>query len=432
MSWSKGNLPEAVKNKNWSEHQIEVFIAAANHFFFEYGDNNKAIENGMTAAEKSSEKRNASQFPSVYYCRHMQPGVARYENETILVDTEGMKNLLKSVGTRSVPVYVNHQNVDLKNIKQQADGYVTDSFYNEMDGWGWFKFIAVDDKAHSAIKNGYSVSNAYVPNEFGPKGTKNNIPFDREVRNGEFTHLAIVPDPRYEGAKIFTPDEFKIYQDDQRQRHERQNSKEKPMFKFFNKVETDKPTAESLIEVNGKTVSMEQIINALEKKKEPNEEETVTVNGKTMTKDAAIEAYVELQNAKKKKGKKNEKMKNDPETDDVDSEGDEKDEGDDEIGEGKKNRKKKEKKNEKEEDDCMSNEADEGEDDEYEEEGDAKKNKKKAEKKNSLTTIDLVKKPDYFNELRNANIQRAEAQVRTVTAGIDQVARGKERYGSGK
>ena len=183
---------------------------------------------------------NATQKPRVFYCRHMQPGIARYEKETILVDSDGMKNLIASAREHSIPVYINHieGEVDLKNIKTQAAGYVSESFYNDLDGWAWFKFIAIDDQAHEAIKKGWSVSNAYLPTEWGPSGTKNNCPYNREVRNGEFTHLAIVPDPRYEGAMIYTPEEYKKYQDDARDKlAELKNSKGKQtMFKHVAKM----------------------------------------------------------------------------------------------------------------------------------------------------------------------------------------------------
>lgn len=370
--------------------------------------------------------KNANQLPKTYYCRHMQPGTARYENETILVDTDGMKNMINSIGTKSIPVYVFHQDVDVKNIQMQADGYVTESFYNSLDGWAWFKFLAVSDGSHEAIKKNWRVSNAYVPTEMGPKGTKNNVPYNREFRNGEFTHLAIVPDPRYEGALIYTPDEFKNYQDDLRKKIELKNSKGKnPMlkFKFWNKVETETPNDDTLVDVgDGKLVPWGEVKNSLEEH-DKQEKSVVMINGKEMTLAEAAAKFAEIENAKKKKNaKKNgeSKMKEDPEEEEVD--GDEDTETDDEIGEGKRNggKKAKAKKNEKEEKDCMNSD----DDDDKEEEMDNKK-----EKKNSK--IDIDKDDSYFKEMRNAHLKQ-DASVPMISSSIDQLERGKQRYGSAK
>lgn len=435
MPWSRKDLPPAVKNKDWSDHQIDTFIAAANAALKEYGDDGKAIATGIAAAEKAGGKSNSvSQHPKRYICRHMQPGTARYEDETILVDTDGMKNLINSLNAdKAIPVYVGHRDVDIKNIKDQADGYVTRSFYNALDGWAYFEFLAVDDRAHEAIRKGWRVSNAYMPTEWGPKGTKNNVPYDREMRNGEFTHLAIVPDPRYEGAMIYTPEEFKAYQDGLRNKLEVTNSKgKKSMFKFFNRTETDTPNDDSLVDIgDGKLVPWKEVKNALEEE-DKKAKSKVVINGKEMTLEEAAEKYRQLENAKKKTKKNGEsEMKEDPDEEEVD--GDQDSEGDDEIGEGKRNAgKKKGKRNEKKNgEDCyhedgMENSEDEDEDDKE----DGKKKENKKEKKNS--TVDVDKDDDYFREMRNAHNRQEQQSVVAVTCSIDQLERGKQRYGSGK
>jgi hypothetical protein len=373
---------------------------------------------------------NATQQPKVYYCRHMQPGTARYENETILVDGDGMKGLLSSVGKRALPVYINHQDVDLKNIKEQAVGYVTDSFYNELDGWGYFKFVAVDDSAHEAIKKGWSVSNAYMPTEWGPAGTKNNVPYAREVRNGEFTHLAIVPDPRYEGACIMTPEEFKNYNEKaQKKLAELKNSKEKsPMFKLFkNKKEEVSGNAVDLdthIELeNGKSLSIREMVEAVVKNSKNADAPKVKVGEKEMTVEELVEAFT---NAKKKMKKNGSSKASDDMSKDEDVEGDEDEEGDDEIGEDKKNKKKKEKKNADGEEDCMNADDDDSAD------KDAMKNKKK-EKKNSSDDggKEVEVSEEFFNNLRNAHLNPpARANENRVVTSIDGIERGKQRYGS--
>lgn len=371
------------------------------------------------------------QQPRVFYCRHMQPGTALYQREgTLLVDTDGMKNLISSVGKRSIPVYLGHQDVDLDSIKEDSVGVVSDSFYNQNDGWAWFKFVIYDDKGHDAIKQGWSVSNAYLPTKKNGSGTKNNVPYKEEILDGQFTHLAIVPDPRYEGAKIFTPEEFIAYQEEKKKQNgQLLNSKEKKsMFKFFNKVETNTPTDDSLVEVNGELKSWGEIKNALEQeeKSKKQADAKVVINGKEMTVAEAAAAYAEIVNKKK--------MKKNDESDDADQEGDGKKEKIEESGEDKKGEKKnkKMKKNaddEDEEEDCMTNEDEEDVDEE--EEKQMKGNKK--EKKNSLREVATAKSDEYFETLQNARDKaNIVATPQLVETTADKMQRGKDRYGSGE
>jgi hypothetical protein len=385
-----------------------------------------------------NELENASQMPKIFYCKHMQPGIAKYENETILVDVDGMKNLIASVGkSKTIPIYINHQDVNLKDIKEEAAGYISDSFYNELDGWAWFKMIIVGDEGLSAIKKGWSVSNAYIPTEWGNGGTKIACPYNREVRNGEFTHLAIVNDPRYEGACIMSPDEFKTYQENNRKKlDELKNSKEKPMFKFFksSREEVKNMADANEVEINGKTYTMEEMVNALEGDAKRKTKKHI-VNGVEMTEEEIANAF-DLMQKKNKKMKKNGEGE-EPATDkgeDGDSEW--KEEGDDEIGEDKNN-KKKTKKNKK-----MKKNADDEEDDCYDNDGNFDKDEaaimeRNKQKKNSADSDDSeireVEVDDkYFTEMRNAHLTRTAPKSGTSNIRLlsDGIKRGKERYGS--
>ena len=42
-------------------------------------------------------------------------------------------------------------------------------------------------------------------------GVCHGVDYDNEVTDGEYEHLALVEDPRYEDSIILTPDEFKAY-----------------------------------------------------------------------------------------------------------------------------------------------------------------------------------------------------------------------------
>lgn len=358
------------------------------------------------------EKRNVSQSPRIFYARHMQPGVCGYENETILVDTAALKRMLPSAVGK--PVYINHQDVDMHKLKEQAAGYITDAFYNEQDGWGWFKFLAIDDECHEAVKQGWKVSNAYVPDQWQEGGLKNNVPYDREVVGGSFTHLAIVPNPRYEDATIMAPDEFKIYQDTLKSGlAELQNSKGRQMFKLFRlkKEEVSAVDGDTTVELKNDKGEVQEIKisemvdavmnakkNADDEKKKDDEKD----NGKTMVNVGDEEMPLsELINRYMKMCSKSNA---DDDSDDEKKKDKEKDNG------------RKAKKN-----------AESDDDDEDE----------KKEKKNSETTEAVendageVDPDKHFEELRNAHLKE-NGGVHVIETSMDQTARGQQRYGTQK
>lgn len=220
--------------------------------------------------------QNSSKEPQVYYGRHISAGVCGYLQETILITDDTLKKMDSTFAGK--PVYVDHQSVDLPNLQTQADGYVSESFYLKEDGSHWLKFIAVSDKAHEAIKNGYKLSNAYKALAFGVGGTWHNVPYDREIVEGEYNHLAIVKNPRYEESLILTSEEFKKYKEEKAKQLESMiNSKENPegekkmKWNLFKKDKT--PAADdlqnSIVKLeDGTEIELKTILNAVAKKNE--------------------------------------------------------------------------------------------------------------------------------------------------------------------
>lgn len=353
-----------------------------------------AASMGLKVMPENIELNNARDFPKTYYARHMEPGLCGYEKEKILVDTDAMKNMAPSF--QGKPVYVGHQKVDVEKLQEQADGYVTECFYNELDGWLWAKMIVVSDKGNNAVAQGWSVSNAYVPSEFAAGGEHHAVDFDRKIVNAIFTHLAIVPDPRYEGAKIFTPDEYKAYCVAKKtQLDELKNSKgAKRMFKKLFKTESKEVTNaadiddSTMVELqNGKSVSLKEMIEA-------------------------VNAAEEVKNAKAKKNEKDEDDKEEKEKLNADTEVDV---GGQKMPLGhlmnkymnvqKQNAADEEEKKKKED----------------EEKKNAEDKKKEEEEKANAKT---------FEEMKNAK-NKTSAFVQVDTS-LDKVARGQERYGSKK
>lgn len=221
---------------------------------------------------------NAKEEPKIFYCKHIAPGVCAYEDETILIGEDALKEMDKSFAGK--PIYVNHQKVNLENLQEEADGYVAESFYLPEDGCHWAKMIIVSDKGQEAIRKGWKVSNAYVPDEFGIGGEWHNIPYNREVMKAHYTHLALVENPRYEEAKVLTPEDFKQYKEEKRaQLNALENTKgegKSMKWKLFKKAEVTNSDDLSKVMVelsNGSAVSIGEMVNSVEEKIKAEEEE---------------------------------------------------------------------------------------------------------------------------------------------------------------
>lgn len=73
------------------------------------------------------------------------------------------------------------------------------------DGWYWCSGVLTDEEAVKLIEDGYNVSCQYRITDYAEntEGKFHNAnPYDKEILNGVFEHLAIVENPRYEGAFI--------------------------------------------------------------------------------------------------------------------------------------------------------------------------------------------------------------------------------------
>lgn len=192
---------------------------------------------------------NAKTFPEVYYGLHFASGVAEYHDSEkayrVLIEEQTIKNMNPTFVGK--PVYVEHvDGVDLENIQELADGYVTDSFWNAADGKCWCKFIVISDRAKQAIRSGWKLSNAYKPTTFTKGGLWHGVQYAEEITSAEYEHLAIVPNPRYEESIILNAEEFKKYNEEKQvELRKLANSKDEPKgekkmaFKFFKKAKVE-------------------------------------------------------------------------------------------------------------------------------------------------------------------------------------------------
>jgi hypothetical protein len=146
-------------------------------------------------------------WPKEYDCSFIEPGLINYDDMgagTALVRKEALDKMANSFKGRPV-LFRKHGEATPENFEEIACGIVNEVYFNSSDGWYHAKFFVWDDATKTGIESGkFSVSCAYVPSETKlDGGIYNNIDYDMEVINGEYTHLAIVENPRYNGAKIF-------------------------------------------------------------------------------------------------------------------------------------------------------------------------------------------------------------------------------------
>jgi len=153
-------------------------------------------------------------MPKSYKCKFIQPGVISYDDQnqgTVLVEKPALDSMAKTF--RNCPVIFvpeQHDNSDKENSfdftdlsSNPASGIVTGIPYWGDDGWMWVEFTVWDANAIKAIDKGYSVSCAYVPDKVADGGEWHQIPYDEQVLDGHYIHMAIVARPRYEGSQIF-------------------------------------------------------------------------------------------------------------------------------------------------------------------------------------------------------------------------------------
>lgn len=348
----------------------------------------------------------------ILYGMHFYPGLAQYDQP----DKNSFKIFLNEDVLRKMdptfagkPIFVEHvEEVDpnLDQLRKEADGWVVESFFNEADGKHWVKMVIVSERGERAIQNGYRLSNAYVPKLNGKAGIWNGIDYQNEVIEGEYEHLAIVKNPRYDESIIMTPEEFKNYNDklkNELNRISNSKNKEKSMLdklKFWNKKQVDNTidiaNMSVTLPLSGKEFSIYQIVNAMDememKKKKENEEEGLELKKEKPDVEGDLHNAEDEEEEEKKKNKKM-KNKDKADIDDCMNEDEESEEKD------KKAKKKALELAEHEEEEIME---------------EKKKNKK-------------MKNSTHFETLKNAPFLAQEQN--DIEISTDLVARGKARYG---
>lgn len=345
---------------------------------------------------------------------HFYPGVAEYQESgkdayRVFLNEDTIRSMDPTFAGK--PIFVEHVDEVTENLDQlrkEADGWVVESFFNSADGKHWAKFVIVSERGKRAIKNSMRLSNAYIPKSFSQGGLWNGVTYSKEITSGEYEHLAIVKNPRYEESVILTPEEFKKYNEAKevelkRLANSQDNKGESQMkLNIFKKTKAENDMEGLIISLpkSKKEMTLEQIVNAMdemeEKKKDMNSG-LADMDHKVKMHDGSYMNVGELMEKHKAMCDELESMKS-----------------------------KKEDEMEKESDVETKKEGVESESVKAENEDEGMKLKEEKDK----AVEDAKKKnaKEKADKLRNAGPGKQQEQVARVEFAQDQVARGKERY----
>ena len=275
----------------------------------------------LAVAYSMFEKRNSPNmygqehpWPKAFKCSFIEPGVVFYqdlgeckvcgnarscgegkcetEGATVLVKQECLSKMAQSFVGKPV-IDMMHKDVTPETVAEgEADGIVTRVWLDDKSGWWMCEFLVWDPETQMHCEStAYSVSCAYEPTDVdGAGGEYHNIPYAEEILNGEYTHLAIVTNPRYEGARIFV------------------NSKGGKMsWRFWEKGSRKNAAPldpmKTKVNVDGAEVALNDLYEAAKEPKEEapmlNDDTVLEVDGKEKTLGELKQAYRNKLSAKK-------------------------------------------------------------------------------------------------------------------------------------
>ena len=137
-----------------------------------------------------------------FVSRFIEAGVAHYQDfGDVLITKETLDRFIHTM--IGCPVIIQHKEITDKNADKERVGVVSNVFYNNSDGWYYCEGIIWNKQAIDLVKNqGWSVSCTYDFVSDNQEKTHNGKKIDMEFIDGNFLHLALVPNPRYERANI--------------------------------------------------------------------------------------------------------------------------------------------------------------------------------------------------------------------------------------
>lgn len=199
----KGAIMEAQRaNEQSAELSAQITGGSQNKQGGHAGTTNASVAmNAIYFDEETGGK--GRQFKS----RFLVPGLVKYDYGVCLLTKENADKFIH--GFVGCPVVINHREVTDDNAKAVSVGNIFSVWFDEKDGYYWCNGIINDKQAIELINKGYSVSCQYTITEYSDNDSNalhNGNPYDKIIENGKPEHLAIVNNPRYEGAIIAVND----------------------------------------------------------------------------------------------------------------------------------------------------------------------------------------------------------------------------------
>lgn len=273
--------------------------------------------------------------PKRYRTLHITPGIVDYtdgdQRETVLIKKPALDSMNRSFLGKPVFNFTHKViepevafNFTSEESEKHAVGVISDVGYDAESGYYFADMMIWDKDTQDNIdKKGYGVSNAYIP-EVGPAGVYNNVPYDEEVTGGEYHHMAVVDNPRYGDVKIFENSKgvkpMKFFWQDKKKEDVKKNAAD------LKKEEGTELNPDSVIVMkNGSEVPISEMVelykNATEEKKKEEEEkkeptmnmeDTIEIDGKKISMKELVDNYL----AKKNMEDDEDKSKNEGDKDD--------------------------------------------------------------------------------------------------------------------
>jgi hypothetical protein len=221
-------------------------------------DNRAVLGEAANALGYNAERDGAELFTA----RHIQPGVVNYpEMKNPATGAQGIALLIEKpvldamrATMKGVPVINWAHDMSGGAAKWIADGkavgVVIGSRWEGEDAWDHTDFMLWEKEAKANARGGFRVSNAWKDDDIDwTPGIHNGVRYDARLKAGHYTHLAIVPNPRYEGAVIFANAQGGL----------------NAMMKLFGfgKPEAVELAKDASLEVSGKKYALAEVVNAL-------------------------------------------------------------------------------------------------------------------------------------------------------------------------
>lgn len=162
--------------------------------------NSLVINNSVDLGEDLTAEANGK--GRKFVSRFIEAGLAHYEQfGDVLITKETLDKFIQTMV--GCPVIIKHKDITDQNADKERVGVISRVWYDQNDGWFYCEGVIWNKQAIDLVKNqGWSVSCTYDFESDFKKGSYHGKQYDMEFTNGEFLHLALVPNPRYERANI--------------------------------------------------------------------------------------------------------------------------------------------------------------------------------------------------------------------------------------